>query len=36
VIVESKDGKVRVNKTLEEVFAQKKPALRKEIYDRLF
>jgi vacuolar-type H+-ATPase subunit E/Vma4 len=36
VIVESKDGKVRVNKTLEEIFAQKKPALRKEIYDRLF
>ena len=36
VIVESKDGKVRVNKTLEEIFAQKKPALRKEIYERLF
>ena len=36
VIVESMDGKVRVNKTLEEIFAQKKPALRKEIYDRLF
>ena len=36
VIVESQDGKVRVNKTLEEIFAQKKPALRKEIYDRLF
>jgi len=36
VIVESKDGKVRVNKTLEEIFAQKKSALRKEIYDRLF
>ena len=36
VIVESMDGKVRVNKTLEEMFAQKKPALRKEIYTRLF
>ena len=36
VIVESADGKVRVNKTLEEIFAQKKPALRKEIYERLF
>ena len=36
VIVESKDGKVRVNKTLEEIFAQKKPQLRKEIYERLF
>jgi len=36
VIVESPSGKVRVNKTLEEIFAQKKPALRKEIYDRLF
>ena len=36
VIVESEDGKVRTNKTLEELFAQKKPALRKEIYDRLF
>jgi len=36
VIVESQSGRVRVNKTLEEIFAQKKPALRKEIYDRLF
>lgn len=36
VIVESMDGKVRVNKTLEEIFAQKKPQLRKEIYTRLF
>ena len=36
VIVESPNGKVRVNRTLEEVFAQKKPALRKDIYDRLF
>ena len=36
VIVESQSGKVRVNKTLDEIFAQKKPALRKEIYDRLF
>jgi len=35
-IVESADGKVWVNKTLEEVFAQKKPALRKSIYDKLF
>jgi V/A-type H+/Na+-transporting ATPase subunit E len=36
VIVESQSGKVRVNKTLEEIFAQKKPQLRKDIYDRLF
>ena len=36
VIVESQGGRVRVNKTLEEIFAQKKPALRKDIYDRLF
>ena len=36
VIVESQNGKVRVNKTLEEIFAQKKPQLRKDIYDRLF
>ena len=35
-IVESEDGKVRVNKTLEEIFSQKKPELRKQIYDRLF
>ncbi|MCX8197960.1 MAG: V-type ATP synthase subunit E family protein [Candidatus Micrarchaeota archaeon] len=35
-ILESADGKVRVNKTLEEVFSQKKPQLRKEIFDRLF
>lgn len=36
VLLESADGKVRVNKTLEEAFAQKKSALRKQIYDRLF
>ncbi|MFA5929609.1 MAG: V-type ATP synthase subunit E family protein [Candidatus Micrarchaeia archaeon] len=36
VIVESQGGRVRVNRTLEEIFAQKKPALRKDIYDRLF
>jgi len=35
-IVESPNGKVRTNKTLEEIFAQKRPVLRKEIYDRLF
>jgi vacuolar-type H+-ATPase subunit E/Vma4 len=35
-ILESPNGRVRVNKTLEEVFAQKKTALRKEIYDKLF
>jgi vacuolar-type H+-ATPase subunit E/Vma4 len=35
-IVESANGKVRVNKTLEEIFAAKKPALRKAAYDRLF
>jgi vacuolar-type H+-ATPase subunit E/Vma4 len=35
-IVESSNGKIRVNKTLEEVFAQKKSALRKQIYDKLF
>ncbi len=36
VIVESTNGKVRVNKTLEEAFAQKKGSLRKQIYDKLF
>ena len=36
VIVESQSGKVRVNRTLEDIFAQKKPQLRKDIYDRLF
>jgi vacuolar-type H+-ATPase subunit E/Vma4 len=36
VIVETADGKVQVNRTLEEVFAQKKQALRKQIYDKLF
>ncbi|MCX8174863.1 MAG: V-type ATP synthase subunit E family protein [Candidatus Micrarchaeota archaeon] len=35
-IVESEDGKIRVNKTLGEVFAQAKAGLRKKIYDRLF
>jgi len=35
-ILESQDGKVRVNKTLEEAFAQKKTDLRKQIYDKLF
>ena len=36
VLLESADGKVRVNKTLEEAFAQGKTALRKQIYDKLF
>jgi len=36
LILESADGKVRVNKTLEEEFACKREALRKEIYARLF
>ena len=35
-ILESPDGKVRVDKTLEEVFAQKKSALRKQVYDKLY
>lgn len=35
-IIESSNGKIRVNKTLEETFAQKKGALRKQIYDKLF
>ena len=35
-IIESADGKVRVNKTLEDVFAQRKGELRKKIYDKLF
>jgi len=35
-IIESEDGKVRVNKTLEEIFSQKKPELRKQAYDKLF
>ncbi|MCX6769112.1 MAG: hypothetical protein NT051_00325 [Candidatus Micrarchaeota archaeon] len=34
--MEGQNGKVRTNKTIEEIFAQKKPQLRKEIYDRLF
>ena len=36
VVLESANGKIRVNKTLEEAFAQKKEGLRKKIYDRLF
>jgi len=36
LILESVDGKVRVNKTLEEEFVRKREALRKEIYARLF
>jgi vacuolar-type H+-ATPase subunit E/Vma4 len=35
-IIESANGKIRVNKTLEDAFAQKKSALRKQIYDKLF
>lgn len=35
-IIESANGKVKVNKTLEEAFEQKKSALRKKIYDKLF
>jgi vacuolar-type H+-ATPase subunit E/Vma4 len=35
-IIESQNGRVRVNRTLEEVFAQQKPLLRKQIYDKLF
>lgn len=35
-ILESANGKIRVNKTLEEAFAQKKEGLRKKIYDKLF
>jgi len=33
-MLESPNGKIRVNKTLEETFAQKKAGLRKDIYDR--
>ena len=36
VILESASGKVSVNRTLEEIFSQKRLALRKEAYDRLF
>ncbi|MEM4554880.1 MAG: V-type ATP synthase subunit E family protein [Candidatus Anstonellaceae archaeon] len=36
VIVESADGKVRVNKTLDEMFLRKKDWLRKQIYEKLF
>ncbi len=35
-IIESEDGKVRVNKTLEEIFSGKQPELRKKAYDKLF
>ena len=35
-IIESADGKIRVNKTLDEAFAQRKSNLRKQIYDQLF
>ncbi|MCX6773161.1 MAG: V-type ATP synthase subunit E family protein [Candidatus Micrarchaeota archaeon] len=35
-ILESANGKIRVNRTLEEVFAQKKSEMRKKIYDSLF
>lgn len=35
-ILESTNGKVRVNKTLEEAFAHEKSNLRKKIYDKLF
>lgn|SRR3989344_2630660 len=36
VILESSNGKIRVNKTLEEIFSQQKSSLRKKIYDKLF
>ena len=35
-IIESANGRIRVNKTLEEIFSQQKGALRKKIYDKLF
>ena len=35
-ILESANGKIRVNRTLEEAFAQKKEEMRKKIYDKLF
>jgi vacuolar-type H+-ATPase subunit E/Vma4 len=35
-ILESPNGKVSVNKTLEEIFSQKRLSLRKGIYDRMF
>src|SRR3989344_8768835 len=34
VILESANGRIRVNKTLEEIFSQEKSALRKKIYDK--
>lgn len=36
LIIESLDGKMRVNKTLEEIFSQNKNELRKKIYTKLF
>jgi vacuolar-type H+-ATPase subunit E/Vma4 len=36
LIIESANGKIRINKTLEEIFSQKKGMLRKKIYDMLF
>ena len=36
VILESSNGRIRVNRTLEEIFSQQKSALRKKIYDKLF
>ena len=36
LIIESLDGKVRVNKTLEEAFAARKNELRKKIYAEIF
>ncbi len=36
LIIESANGKIRINKTLEEMFFQKKGMLRKKIYDMLF
>ena len=35
-IIETLDGKVRVNKTLEEIFAQNRHEIRKKIYTELF
>ncbi|MBN2478027.1 V-type ATP synthase subunit E [Candidatus Micrarchaeota archaeon] len=36
LVVESKDGKVRVDSTLESLFEYSKPELRKEIYSKMF
>ena len=35
-IIESANGRIRVNKTLEEIFVQRKSEIRKQIYDKLF